>query len=107
MAAPVYSKRFFAISTVPGTPEPHYTVPAGSVAILHDLEVFYFGSTVGTLLWLVLLPSFQVVQFKSAAAGWWSQWQGRIVFQAGESFGVYGAPGDEWNAIASGMVLLT
>lgn len=99
----IYSTAFFKGNVVSGSPQT-YTVPAGYVAVLIDVDVdgyintasgLYVGS--GANLWMVISGI-------AVSAHQHIQWQGRIVLNAGESIKAAVASGNCYVA-ASGYLL--
>jgi hypothetical protein len=105
MARPIYSTRFFQISGLTGTHP--YTVPAGFVAVVRDLDAFADPTISGSDLF------FQGVATQTI---WWNNFpvdqrsygsfRGRQVFNPGETWFVT-VDGDPVDVTVSGYLLTT
>lgn len=105
--ASVYSTLFLSGNTTGGAPV--YTVPAGFVAILRDVDVynnslvfaelFLEDSEFGNTIWRVDNNAF--IPGSSIGS---SQWRGRQVFTEGNGF-LFNASSGTWDVRASGYLL--
>lgn len=106
MSRPVYSKRLFVeegLNTNLG-----YTVPAGYVAVLRDVDVFcnlyststefYVAGVGGAILWYVTVGALTDPSFY--------QWRGRQVFNAGDII-TFAGSSNGVDMTASGYLLST
>jgi hypothetical protein len=87
VTAPVYSIRFYA-GPVGEAVQVLYTVPAGSVAIISDIELVNGGSSSGLCYVVLQVPGQPDVYWYHAealGAGESQQWTGHVVLNAGES----------------------
>lgn len=86
--APIYSVRFGVVNTSAGGTVVVYTVPAGYVAVLRDVDA-YFPSGLGPQLFLQdgSVPISFALLAPTAVPGS-VQWHGRQVFTAGEEIAV-------------------
>jgi hypothetical protein len=83
----VYSHRFFCAEVTVGVTT-IYTVPAGSTAILRDLELFNASSATQTFTVYLVQPGLggvPAIVINSIGAALGEQWQGRVVLNAGDS----------------------
>lgn len=103
-AGAVYSTRFIAATMASGL-HSAYTVPAGKVAIVRDVDVVSQGSTFPTTLGLYA-PGVSAFLFvvTLASSALWAGWRGRQVFTAGEVLDTYDAYGGS-SIFVSGYLL--
>lgn len=101
----VYSTRFIAVHDSPIAYPNVYTVPAGFVAVVREMDV-YFGPSLAARKIFAEGTASQIFWEDSVAAveDGWRQWQGRQVFYASESFQLFCA-GDVGDITVSGYLL--
>lgn len=102
-----YSTQFFAVHEDLSTAPALYIVPTGYVAVLRDVSVRNQTGTTSQVQVGATVPgplNVIVMQWDDVAANDVVEWQGRAVFNAGDSLFVYNAEGSA-QAIGSGYLL--
>lgn len=104
MALPVYSVRFISGNT--GAGDPVYTVPAGFVAVLRDVDVYNNSAVVAELFLEDSQTGQAIARFDSQGPTdtGSQQWRGRQVFDAGGGF-LFHATAGTWDVRACGYLL--
>lgn len=100
----VYSTRFLAVHDQAGGVPAVYSVPAGKLAVIRDMDV-YFGASLAARQVYAEGSAGQVFwqdSVGSTLAGWRS-WRGRQVLYPGENFIMFGT--DTFDLTASGYLL--
>jgi len=101
----VYSTRFGSKhDLIIGDPL-SYTVPAGKIAVLRDIDA-YNGVITGNTVYLELVGAPNVIIWQDSWGNnetGWRDWRGRQVFYAGDEFSVYST--DLLDATMSGYLL--
>lgn len=103
MATPIYSKQLAATSYDDASPHDIYTVPAGRLAIVRDLDIL--ANITGTGLLFMQLSGVDAKAFTFTSAGIDSlEWRGRQVLNEGEalSFVAPGLTSGRYFIVASG-----
>ena len=101
--ASVYSTRFIEVSSL--TPSAAYTVPAGFVAVVRDLDAVSQGSVaVAELVMVGAAGQAIYLAFAPISTSMWFGWRGRQVLLAGETLHVDVANGP-WDVSVSGYLL--
>lgn len=104
MARAVYSTRFLA-SPAPDFP-PTYTVPAGYVAVVRDIEIYCAPGEGGDHCTVLLVdPPCIIFDAGSLTAGQTVHWGGRQVLNAGESLTVDSGLSEPSSVLISGYLL--
>jgi hypothetical protein len=105
VAIPVYSSRLFAARLLVAGAHTLYTVGAGNVVILRDLDVVQAAAFSSEL--YVYDGSSQVsfAYYSSPANVTYYSWRGRQVFSAGETIKCFVVGSGQWDLIASGYIL--
>lgn len=104
----VYSQQI-AVADINATLLPLYTVPAGTVLIVRDIEAYNFGGVADKLYVTTLgagRPTGFVWVVEGPASGVTSQWQGRLVLKSGDELQAQ-AVASTWSLMVSGYVLET
>lgn len=100
----IYSTRFYgAVYTGSGAVTTLYTVPAGKVAVLRDVEATSVGTTV--TLYVLVLGGVVLREWSSTSAGQSFPWTGRQVLNAGEALNAYAPTSQQWSLLVSGYLL--
>jgi|SRR5215469_8484987 len=81
----LYSTQFYKGPVGGSTSMPLYTVPAGNVVVLRDLELFLSSAGLFNLQLVGSGASAIVWYISGASANSWHQWQGRTVAHAGDT----------------------
>ena len=85
---PVYSVRFLAgVSSIGSIDIPTYTVPAGHVAVVRDIDLVL--GTSGSAPIFTGANGNWLVRWVAGAANEVKSWRGRQVYEAGEQFAMY------------------
>lgn len=104
--ANIYSVRFIAVKGLTGTSS--YTVPAGMVAIVRDVDTF-IGTPTGVNALFLHGEHGQAMWWTSATIGQsqYASWRGRQVVEAGLTFDVQASVGalDAYDVTVSGYLL--
>ena len=85
VARPLYSTRFALHTVASAAPELLYTVPAGYVAILRDVDYLMTGSAALALSLQVSGRTCVYLSPAPVAGVGYDSWRGRIVMNAGET----------------------
>lgn len=102
--ATVYSTQFvLALHACTGGADVVYTVPAGKVAVLRDLELLSTGS--GNFMFVSVNGIAQIARNNSTVGGTTAQWTGRVVLNAGDTLEVNGTNLSSVRIVASGYLL--
>lgn len=102
----VYSTKF-AAGVGTGSTEDVYTVPAGYVAVVRDIEVISGSGASDVLVFECVSPGpLHVVIWVlySTGANVWGQWRGRVVLVSGDAISAL-APADGSTYLISGYLL--
>lgn len=84
-----------------------YTVPADYVAVVRDIEAWNFGGETDKLFTTANIPGPLAVAVwvtPEVATDEWTQWQGRLVMNAGDVLQAQGIA-SSWTVVASGYLL--
>lgn len=84
-----------------------YTVPAGYVAVVRDIEAWNFGGETDQLFTTANVPGPLAVAVwvtPEVAPNEWAQWKGRAVFNAGDILQAQ-ASSSSWSLFISGYLL--
>ncbi len=103
MSRPVYSTRLLGAVGLVGTLS--YTVPAGFVAVIRDLDAYNGGGITVTNITLHGSGGQTIWQDDSTTLSRNSAWRGRQVIFAGETFDVHTT--GAWDVTVSGYLLST
>jgi hypothetical protein len=100
----VYSTLFLAAHDQPAVVPATYTVPAGKLAVVRDLDA-YLGTSLSARQIYALGSAGQVFWQASLAINesGWRSWRGRQVIPEGQSFYLFAT--DVWDLTASGYLL--
>jgi hypothetical protein len=106
VAQPVYSTRFALVSITDSSSHDLYTVPAGYVAILRDIDGFTSVTPVTSLQLTVTGLTAILIPDPGSSPGP-VQWRGRLVMNAGETVACIapGRTGGLYNLCVSGYLL--
>jgi hypothetical protein len=99
-----YSTQFAASSPTGPGGFPLYTVPAGYVAVVRDLEVGSASAVTGFFS-IQGGPGFAAFNITQSSGDISFQWQGRVVLNAGETLEFIGNTAAQYSVIASGFLL--
>lgn len=102
--ARIYSVRFFAVHDQPAIAPLTYTVPAGRLAVVRDIDV-YCGDPLGGEEFFARGSVSEVFWQASLGLGetGWRNWRGRQVIYEGESWDIFGTK--IFDVAASGYLL--
>lgn len=100
-----YSTQFAAVTLSANNFTNLYTVPAGDVVVVRDIEV-YFGVPTSIFNFQVGAPGSTTIAWYIAnpASNTWQQWGGRVVVPAGQSLWAYSVASST-QLIVSGYLL--
>ena len=105
MSRPVYSTRFIAgfAPSVAGS----YTVPAGFVAIVRDIDAWHeAGGSGSDYLYASVVSLGGAFFYETFAASQWISWRGRQVINPGEELVVQGNSTVNQSVMVSGYLLM-
>jgi hypothetical protein len=101
-----YSKQLF-LGSVDTVGQVLYTVPAGYITVVRDIEVLHVSSDSGTFSIYDQGPgsSAATIWFVGVADLAWAQWKGRAVMNAGDQLIASVSDAGTYQAIVSGYLL--
>jgi len=105
MSSPVYSVKLADNAGVVGGPVTLFTVPAGRVYILRDVDVAQPAGIASALVLITGGTGAWVYYVASAVSPFYAPWRGRQVFVAGDTLKAIVIGSTTWTVLASGYDL--